>query len=207
MTFNIWDNIFAGYMSDPDGGVALFDRKVDADRAIQHFVRTLSRRNDWLLRLDVQHLEANLCYHLQSDIRPDGSSLFHPCLLPMNFNVPPSHWKLLAEDGSEMRIGMTVALPDGTQFALAGMQPPHKMSASGRVYVSDANGTQRRYYADLIRGTFRYRPPETALTAHALRWAEMDTWEQVRPFDVPPPRKLVLPPRPNWNSLIGRGLL
>jgi hypothetical protein len=50
MTFNIWDNIFAGYMSDPDGGVALFNRKVDADRAIQHFVGTLSRRNDWLLR-------------------------------------------------------------------------------------------------------------------------------------------------------------
>ena len=104
-----------------------------------------------------------------------------------------------------MRISMNVALPDGRQFALAGMQPPHKMSASGRVHVADANGAQRHYNADLIGGTFRYRPPETALTAQALRWAEEETWEPVRPFDVLLHANSFCPR--DWNSLIRSGLL
>jgi cell division septum initiation protein DivIVA len=44
MPFKIWDNHFGGYMRDFDGGdVAEFQEKVEADRAIELFIRTRDR--------------------------------------------------------------------------------------------------------------------------------------------------------------------
>lgn len=65
MTFKIWDNHFGSYMRDVEGGnIAEFNYKLDADRAVELFIRTRDRQEEWLFRLDVVHAASNLCYHL-----------------------------------------------------------------------------------------------------------------------------------------------
>lgn len=126
MSFKIWDNHFAGYMRDTNDREAEFDRKIDTDHAILHFVNGRSRRDEYLLRLDVHHLESKLCYHLRRNILQDGSSAHYPWLLPIDFDVSPAGWKLLAVDGSEIRVGMTVAsVRDGKRMTLIALKPPH----------------------------------------------------------------------------------
>lgn len=201
MPFKVWDNHCAGYMRDTSDREAEFDRKVDADRAILHFVRGRTRQDEWLLRLDVHHLDSNLCYHLRRDILQDGSSQHYPWLLPIYFDVPPTEWKLFAEDGSEMTVGMTVTLVRGQrQMTLIALKPPHKMASGGKVIVAGDDGGTFRYGASVFGGTFKYLPPETSLTAPGLLWAST-TWQPVEPFDVPPPRKLALPP--HWTTVLG----
>jgi hypothetical protein len=201
MSFKIWDNHFAGYMRDTNDREAEFDRKIDADHAILHFVNGRSRRDEWLLRLDVHHLESNLCYHLRRNIVQDGSSEHYPWLLPIDFDVSPAEWKLLAEDGSEMTVGITVTSGrDSKRMTLIALKPPHKMASTGKVIVACDDGGSLRYGASVFGGTFKYLPPETTLTAPGLVWASKD-WQLVEPFDIPPPRKLVLPP--HWATLLG----
>jgi hypothetical protein len=134
MTFKIWDNHFAGYMRGLDESEAEFDRKIDADRAIQGFIRSRTRQDEWLLRLDIHHLESELCYHLCRHAKADGSSSKpYPWLLPMFFDVPRTHWKLLADDESEMIVGTIVTRPrDDEEVTLVSLQPPHKMKFGGK---------------------------------------------------------------------------
>lgn len=199
MSFKIWDNHFAGYMRDTNDGEVEFDYKIDADEAILHFVQGRTRQDEWLLRLDVHHLESNLCYHLRRNILQDGSSKPYPWLLPIYFDIPPAEWKLLADDGSEMTVGMTATFfRDKEQMTLIALNPPHKMASEGKVIVACKDGGSRRYGASVFGGTFKYLPPETALTAPGLLWASTE-WQPVKPFDIPPPQKLVLPP--HWTEL------
>jgi hypothetical protein len=199
MRFKVWDNHFAGYMRDLGGQDAEFTRKADADNAIHQFVDGLTRQDDWLRRLDIHHLDSNLCYHLRMSCQPDGTYGHAHCLLPIFFDVPPSEWKLLAEDGSEMTVGMTVTFArDNEQTVLIALQPPHKMASGGKVIVASGDGS-RRYGASVFGGTYKYLPPETDLTAAGLLWASAD-WQPVVPFDVPPPPRLVLPP--HWLTLL-----
>ncbi|OSI71601.1 MULTISPECIES: hypothetical protein [Bradyrhizobium] len=188
-------------MRDTNGGEAEFARKIDADRAILHFIQGRLRRDEWLLRLDVHHLESNLCFHLHRDILKDGSSKHYAWLLPIDFDVPPAEWKLLADDGSEMTVGMTVTFVRGNEeTTLLALKPPHKMASGGKVIVASGGGGSRRYGASVFGGTFKYLPPETALTAAGLLWAST-AWQPADPFDVPPPRTLVLPP--HWTTVLG----
>jgi hypothetical protein len=188
-------------MRDAGGDEAEFVRKIDADNAIHNFVRTLTRQDEWLSRLDVHHLDSNLCYHLLMVRQRDGTSKHRHWLLPIFFDVPATEWKLLADDGSEMTVGMTVTFfRDNKQMALVALQPPHKMASEGKVIVACNDGGSRRYGASVFGGTFKYLPSETALTAPGLLWASRE-WQPVKPFDVPPPCKLVLPP--HWTELLG----
>ena len=56
MNFKIWDNHFGGYMRDESGSEARFREKPDADRAIQRFIQSRDRTEEWMFRLDVEHV-------------------------------------------------------------------------------------------------------------------------------------------------------
>jgi hypothetical protein len=198
MPFKIWDNHFGGYMRDPSGHVAEFARKLEADNAIFHFLRARTRQEDWLARLDVHHMESNLCYHLVVVHREHGAAELRPRLLPVLFDVPPNEWKLFADDGSEMTVGTVATSFRGEPATLVGLQPPHKMASEGKVFVTGTDGTRSRYGASVFGGTFQYLPPNTPLVASGLAWASTK-WQPVKPFDVPQPQRLTLPP--HWTTL------
>jgi hypothetical protein len=200
MPFKIWDNHFGGYMRDFDGGdVAEFQEKVDADRAIELFIRTRDRQDEWFFRLDVVHLASNLRYHLDPICRGDTLLYCRPALLPLDYRVPKSHWKLFAEDGSELRVGMTVQTWRHEEVELVAMTPPHTMASSGEVTCVDRRGHRNWWYPGVIDASYRYAPPEDSFNAAALRWASAEKWDPPRPFDIPAARKLLLP-RLIWES-------
>lgn len=161
MNFKICDNHFGGYMrSVEDGSVAEFVDKLDADRAIEKFIRARDRQEEWLFRLDIEHRASNLCYHLDPVYRGDEFLYVRPALLPIDYRVPKSHWKLLAADGSEMTVGMIVRTwRDQEEVELIWLTPSHKMSSSGEVTCLDRHGRNNWWYPRVIRGAYKYAPP------------------------------------------------
>lgn len=198
MPFKVWDNHFGGYMLGADKTDAEFDRKIDAHNSILKFIQARSRRDEWMLRLDVHHLDSNLCYHLRQRTVQETSK-FYPWLLPIDFDVPKSEWQILAADGVEITVGTAVMLRADEPATLVGLQPPHKMASKGKVLVTTIDGAHCRYGASVVGGTFKYFPPKTAVTAAGLLWAARE-WKPTKPFEVPPPRELALPPR--WTECL-----
>lgn len=198
MSFRIWDNHFGGYMGDVDRmEIAEFSSKLDADRAIENFIRARDRKEEWLFRLDVEHAAANLCYHLNPIYRGDQFLYHLPTLLPIDYRVPKSYWKLLGENGGELSVGATLRTWRGEEVELIDITPPHKMASSGEVTCVDGHGRKNWWYPSVVHGSYRYAPPEDSLNAAALRWAS-EKWMLTKPFDIPPARKIQLP-RPIWE--------
>jgi hypothetical protein len=206
MSFKIWDNHFGGYMRDVDGmEIAEFSSKLDADRAIENFIRTRDRKEEWSFRLDVEHATSNLCYHLVPIYRGDQFLHHRPTLLPIDYRVPKSHWKLFAENGSELSVGMILRTWRDEEVELIDMTPPHRMASSGEVTCIDGHSRKNWWYPRVINGSYRYVPPEDSSNAAALRWAS-EKWVPTRPLDIPPARKILLP-RPIWELPHGENIL
>jgi hypothetical protein len=201
MSFKIWDNHFGGYMVDADEGrVAEFNAKIDADRAIERFVRPRDRQDEWLFRLDVEHAASNLCYHLDPISHGDECVQHRPLLRPIDYRVPKSNWKLFAGDGGELTVGITVRTwRDQEEFELIGLAPPHKFSSSVEVTCLDRRGRKNWWYPRVIGASYKYAPPEETLDAATLHWASAEKWEPPVPIDIPPARRIALP-RPIWET-------
>ena len=169
VNFKIWDRHFAGYMLRPDGSVACFASKVDCDHAIQRFIRTRDRQDEWLSRLDVHHLDTNIAFHLSG--RHEGDKLLHyiPEIRPVDFRVPKSHWKLLALDGSVLTPGAMVRTFRKELVELIELAPP-PARYEGLVTCLE-NDHKCWWVPQVIGGEFKYLPPESDSNRVGLMWA------------------------------------
>jgi len=179
VTFTIWDNHRGEYWdSDEPGRPREFESRVAAERARENFIANKDRQDDWRCRLDIHQVDANLCFHLREKWEGDHRLYLYPVLLPVYFeDVPAAHWRLYADDGSELGPGSQVRTFRGELTQLVRLLPPHKLASEGKVNCRNRLGGEDRRSASVIGGTYRYVPPLNDLNEAGLRWASSGRWK------------------------------
>jgi hypothetical protein len=68
------------------------------------------------------------------------------------------NWKLISEKtGREINVGDVLTTFRGERVTLIGMQPPHKLEASGKVVCEDLNRRDSVWYAGVVGERYERR--------------------------------------------------